>query len=39
VQKASQWDLEERETAAMTKRWTVREHIVKVGSRAQIWSM
>jgi len=39
VQKASQCDFEERETAEMMKRCTVREDIVKVGSRAQIWSM
>jgi hypothetical protein len=31
--------LDDRETAEIMKRCTVREDIVKVGSRAQIWSM
>ena len=39
VQNASQRDLEERETAEIIKRCTVRNDIVEVGSRAQIWSM
>ena len=39
VQNAAQRDLEERETAKIMKRCTVRNDIVEVGSRAQIRSM
>ena len=39
VQNAAQRVLEERVTAEIMKRCTVRDDIVEVGSRAQIWSM